>query len=222
MKPLLTRIAVIAVCAVIAVVMLPRSCSHSTDSRVGRIFTPRDSNYAPVNEKKYRPPSTPLEKQKPPVKTPGDVKQSDIREAIRIVGVSPDSTIDTTDVILSRDGHVYVQGGRRSLHVEKFEYLPPILAFGFFRQIGVSIAGLRPPFSISPCIGVSFLQVDGRFQLGTLLLDLDGIGIGAGYRIPFGKDPDSGPFTLGVLYHRPFEKAEHDSPSIRILITYNF
>ncbi len=231
MKSLLTRIAVIAVCAVIVVVMLPRSCSHNStdDSRVAQVFTPNDSNFAPVTTKEYRPASTPFEKQKSPVKLPSDLNESDVKEAIRIIGSprppvtqSPGPVVpDTTVIILSQDGHIYVNGGQRSLTVERFEYLPPILDFGLFRQVGVTVSGLRQllggdftPDLVSPAFAVSFIQVDGRFQFPTLLLDLDGVGIGGGYRI-------SG-FTAGAVYHHPFVGADQDSPALKIFITYNF
>ncbi len=225
MKFILTRIAVIAICAVIVVVMLPRSCSQlgTDDSRITQVFTPKDSSFAPVATKQYRPPSTPFEKQKSPVKLPSDITECQVREAVRIIGTSPDSTIDTTVIIVSRDDHIYASGGRRSLRVEQFEYLPPLLDFGFFRQIGVTVAGLRLPLSVSPCLAVSLLQIacpgtlssgNGRFQLPTLLLDLDGVGIGAGYHFS--------DFSAGIMYHHPFEDVDGNTTSIRLFVTYNF
>lgn len=233
MKSLLTRIAVIAVCAVVVIVMLPRSCSYNgtDDSRVTQTFTPDDSAFAPVVTKQYRPPSTPFEKQKSPVKLPSDLRESDVKEAIRIIGASEGShpergstateSKDTTVVILSHAGHIYANGGTRSLTVERIEYLPPLLDFGLFRQVGVTVSGLRQllggdftPDLVSPAFAVSFIQIDGRFQLPTLLLDLDGVGIGGGYRI-------SG-FTAGAVYHHPFVGADQDSPALKIFVTYNF
>lgn len=231
----LSRIAVIAVAAVIILVMLPRSCSHTGtgDSRIAQIFTPKDSAFAPVVTKQYRLSSNPFRRgasPRAPVRLPSDLKESDVKEAIRIIGTVPDSGVgarcnvppDTTIVILSLDGHVYATGGRRALSVERFEYLPPLFDFGIFKQIGVTVAGPRPPFSVSPCLCVSFIQIDGRYQFPTLLLDLDGIGAGAGYRIPLLLG--EGSFTLGIAYHYPFVGANHDSSAsaFKIFVTYNF
>ncbi len=219
MKPLLTRIAIIAVCAAVFVFVLPRSCtwiggSSAPDSQVSTIFTPKDSAFAAVATKQHRPASTPFEKQKSPVKLPADLKETDVREAVRIIGVSPDSTSDTTVVILAQDGHIYATGGRRSLRVERWQYLPPLLAFGVYSQFGLTIS-LPPAASahLSPCLAVSFLQVDGRFQLGTLLADLDGVGIGAGYR--FDR------FSFGALCATPYALGVVQ-PGIKLFITYNF
>ncbi|MCL5266680.1 MAG: hypothetical protein M1469_01075 [Bacteroidetes bacterium] len=222
MKSILTRIAVIAICAVIVVIMLPRSCSQPTDSRVSELFTPKDSTFAPVVQKKYRPPSTPFERQKSPVKLPSDLRESDIKEAIRIIG-SPRLPVpqspsqpqgDTTVIILSRDNHIYAHGGTRSLKVERWQYLPPLLQFGVYRQIGLAVS-LSPSLRVfpSPCLAVSFLQLDGRFQLPTLAADLDGVGIGAGYRI---KE-----FTVGALCALPYALSTLH-PGIKLFVTYNF
>ncbi|MBE3141459.1 MAG: hypothetical protein IMZ53_12865 [Thermoplasmata archaeon] len=170
---------------------------------VTTITTHSDSNYVSISTTPYTPASTPFENpKKPDVKLPANIPEKYVDRVITIT----DSSGEKTKIIITKKGGTYVnKEGGRIKSVEITQYLPPILSWGIFPQIGVDGNSNK----VSPFIGISFLEIKGRVQLPVFTLDLDGIGIGVDYRL-------FEVFGAGILYHDAF----NTDKSIRLKLQF--
>ena len=174
--------------------------------QVSTVTTSTDPNTAPVVNTNYRPQSIPFVEHpiKPKVKIPTNVKEKDIEKVITIVKTPQDST----QIIFTKDGNVHVnkQGGR-VISVEVTTYLDPIFALGIYPKAGLCGNDKK----ISLMVGVSFLEIYGKLHLPVFTLDLQGVGIGADYKL-------FKPISIGVIYHG----AWNTDKTIRLTLAWNF
>lgn len=177
-----------------------RSCSDTPDKGDGSVFIPQDSSFVPVVKQEYRPRSTPFERSvKAPAPMPKDAPEANVARTVAIVKRIPvdsvgNAVVDTTFIVITKDGNIFVpkqQGIKTDVGV--WEFLPPILEWNLFLSAGVNISK-----SLSPSAAVAPLKIMGKVTLPSLIIDPDGIGIGAGWHE---KD-----FIIGVLAHRRFEE----------------
>ena len=177
------------------------------NQQVSIVTTPRDTSFSQVTHNTYRPPSLPSfveHRDKPPAKLPDNVKPTDVREVISVAK----APADTTRVIITNDGSVYVDrenGKVESVVVTQYE--PPILDFGLFLKAGVDFDDTH----ISPVIEVAPLEILGKIDVPILSLDIDGIGFGMDYQI-------LNPVSVGVMYHIDFRADK----SIRLDVVWDF
>lgn len=164
-----------------------------------------DTNYVPVSTTPYTPPSTPFENpKKPDVKLPANIKEKYVDRVITIT----DSSGEKTKIIITHKDEVYVnKEGGRIKKVEITQYLPPILSWGIFTQAGID----GNTETISPFVGISFLEIKGKVHIPVFTLDLHGIGIGADYKL-------WKIFGVGIMYH----DAWNTDKSIRLKMQFYF
>jgi hypothetical protein len=216
MKDTLKYIAIILACIVGAIVLFRiGSCGDgSTDETTTRI--PSDSAFVPITERTLRPRSTLFEgASKTPARLPKGLSEGDVARIVRVVKRirvdSARSILDTTSVIITKADQVFVpkQPGIET-SVEDIKFVDPILHFGLFPSIGISIAKLGIPSEVSPSIAIAPLEILGKVQLPLIAADLNGVGVGIGWRY---KD-----FVFAVAGHQRFEDAGR---SVRIMIHYS-
>lgn len=135
------------------------------------IVTPEDKNFAPITKTAYRPKSIPFERPiKIPVKFPGGMREADVR---RVVIIIKDHK-DTTSIIETKKGELFVAKGKGDIFVQEFIYKPPILKWGLNLSIGVSGPKLSPVVAISP------LKIYDLVQFPLASIDKEGLGLGVG------------------------------------------
>lgn len=209
---------VLAVVALVIVFRVTGLFKGGTSEDV-TITTPSDSTFLPIHKREFKPPSIPFERRtKPPVRLPKGVRERDVARAIVITKsgrgrTSSDLTAlrDTTRMIELKNGAIFVEGVEGTeTRVEEITYVPPILSWDFFTSAGVSIGRSEERFLFSPMLAVSPLQISGVVQLPLLIADINGVGIGAGYRY------DN--FVFGITSHWQFENKQQ---GIRLFIAYS-
>ena len=179
----------------------------SPQPKVITTTTPIDTaNFHAVDHGTYRPQSVPLIEHpgKPPATLPSNLKPKDIDQVITIVKKPG----DTTQVIIDKKGNVYVpkQNGKvESVNITT--YLPPILSFDWYPSFGIDGNFEK----ISPVVSIGFCEIYGKLQLPVFSLDIQGIGLGANYKL-------FDPISLGIIYHSNW----NTSKEIRVFVGYNF
>jgi hypothetical protein len=217
MKDALKYIAVILTCIVGAIALFRiGSCGDGNGGDVS-VRIPADTGFVPVTERELRPRSTPFEgASNVPVKLPKGLAEGDVARIVRVVKRIPinssRSVLDTTAMIITKADQVFVpkQDGIQT-SVEDTKFVPPIFRFGIFASVGISLVKLGiPNLEVSPSIAIAPLEILGKIQLPLITADLQGVGIGVGYRY---KD-----FVFAVAGHQRFEDAGR---SVRIMIHYS-
>lgn len=183
------------------------------------VTTPSDSAFLPIHKREFKPSSIPFEKRtKPPVRLPKGIKEKDVARAIIITKSGRGRTSgdlgairDTIRLLELKNGSIFVEGIEGiETKVEEITYVPPILSWGLFTSSGISIGRSEEKFLFSPMLAVSPLQISGVVQFPLLIADLNGVGIGAGYR--YDK------FVFGITSHWQFENKQQ---GIRLFIAYS-
>lgn len=161
-------------CLTIAYICLTlRECSPVGDSS-DRVVLPSDSGYLPVIVQGYKPKSTPFEKPVKPIsKLPGNVKESDIKRVITIEGK------ETVQIIETKDGNIHIPRQNDSTKVTMINYRSPIVQFGLFAGVGLNLGSV----AASPSVSISLVNIEGLFFAPVMSADLNGIGIGIGYKV---------------------------------------
>lgn len=189
MKDYLKYIVILIVTAAVLTIFFQIKSWFEPSHERTTLTTPIDPNFTPIEEKKYRPPSTPFERPpKPPVVLPKGVREKDVDRIITVYKKIPvargDSlVVDTTNVVLTKTGEVFVpkQSGKE-VTVQQVGYVAPIFSFGWFSSFGVAVARPGNPISFSPTIAATPLEIVGTVQLPLIMIDLQGIGAGVGVR----------------------------------------
>ena len=168
-----------------------------------------DSTYIAPEQTHLRPTSIPFEpKTKPIVREPQGVPQEQIDHTYRIITKDSSGRKDTTSLVVLKNGQALVDN--KDGQVQQFleqDYLPPIIAFGLNLKVGLD-AEVK---SISPAVGVSFLELYGEIQLPVLMLDLQGIGVGIDCKV-------LKQVSLGLMVHESWQ-AERSS---RLFLVWTF
>jgi hypothetical protein len=217
MKDTLKYIAIIVACIVGAIALVRLGSCGGRDSDEVTTRIPQDSSFAPVTEREMRPRSTPFEKpSNAPARLPKGLTEANVARIVRVVKRIPvdssHSILDTTSVIVTKGDQVFVpkQEGIQTA-VEDTKFAPPIFRFGTFASVGISLVKLGiPNLEVSPSIAIAPLEILGKIQLPLITADLQGVGIGVGYRY---KD-----FVFAIAGHQRFENARR---SVRIMIHYS-
>lgn len=181
------------VLAVVALVIVSRVTGLFKDgvSEDVTVTTPSDSAFLPIHKREFKPASIPFEKRtKPPVRLPKGIKEKDVARAIIITKSERGRTSsrlgaigDTLRLIELKNGAIFVEGVKGAeTKVEEITYAPPILSWGMFTSVGVSISRSEERFVFSPVFAFSPLQISGTVQFPLLTADLNGIGAGVGAR----------------------------------------
>jgi hypothetical protein len=179
------------------------------------VATPIDSGFVPIIKQEFKPRSTPFERaSKPPVKLPQGVKESDVKRVIIVIkDVKTGSNIavpDTSRIIELKSGEIYVPKEEGTeLTVHEITYMPPILRFGLFASVGVSLGGIPAKLTVSPLVAVSPLQICGFVQFPLVMVDLCGIGAGFGFRY--------GNYMAGAFSHWRFDNMQRQ---VKISVQY--
>jgi hypothetical protein len=140
-----------------------------------RVDIPADSGYLPIVRREYSPNPLPFGNSLKPVsKLPKGVKESDINRVITIR-----SSVDTLVIIQTKSGEVFVPRKTDSIEVTVTDYQPPVLRFGLFAGIGLS---LNSELKVSPSVSISPVIISERWYAPIITADLRSVGIGIGYR----------------------------------------
>jgi hypothetical protein len=182
----LKYIALILAASIIALIIyrIERAVSHNDGATT--INVPADSNFTPVENKSYRPPSLPFSPRKLPVKLPRGLKERDVKRVITIdVSGVPKHPPKEINVIETTSGAVFVQRDSSIESVSVTNVEPPILVFGLTFGVGATLgesrSGGRP--ELSPAGIFAPVQWDGWLHAPILVADLDGVGPGAEARL---------------------------------------
>jgi hypothetical protein len=138
------------------------------------------------------------------------VPESDVKSVLIVVKSIPlnDSTthrlIDSTAIITTKDGSIYIDTAQVK-SVEMIAYEEPILRFGSFISLGVSMSLQH----ITLAVAISPLQICGVVQFPFLALDTEGVGAGIAAR--------TREISFGLLYHQPLT----GNRQLKLSITYN-
>lgn len=178
MKDVLKYAAIVTVCATLVIIFISRFCGSAQTEHT--VMVPLDSNFVPVVQETYRPPSTPFENPQSPVgRIPQGTNEKDVSRVIRVVKRGINTLADTTTILEMKTGEIFVpKQDSVQISVVETRYTPPILRWEIFASIGASFpAG---PNIISPAIALSPLLIMGLVQFPLALVDLEAIGVGAG------------------------------------------
>jgi hypothetical protein len=185
------------------------------------VVTPPDSGFVPILKKTYKPASLPavagmtFEKQsKPDVKLPRNVSESNVSRIIVLhpkeqmvlrVDSSTRRSVGSLTLIETKDGGIYIDTAQVK-KVEMIAYEEPILRFGSFISLGVT---LQPNLHLTLAVAFSPLQICGIVQFPLLALDTEGAGAGVAARMR--------EISFGLLYHQPFV----GDRQLKLSFTYN-
>ena len=201
----------IAIAFIIVCILHLSQCNNDKTSSV---FIPQDSSFAHVTIKHYKPASTPFEiHSKPDVKLPKNISELNVE---RIVKITPSlkyllllggDKVGVINMIETKDGSIYIDTAQVK-NIEMICYDEPILRFGSFFFIGITIAN-HPLFYLTPSLAFSPLQVYGIVQLPLLLIDVQGVGGGIACRWKS--------LSFGLLLHL----SSINNHQFKLSLTYN-
>lgn len=181
MKWLKLAIGIVLLIVAIAAILRVNSCVNDWHG-VGRlnVDVPRDSSFMPTDHRHYQPPSLPglstLVGSPPPAKLPKGVRERDVH---RVVSLELRERKKSIGIIEMKDGTVFVAKDSAIQNVTITDYEAPILSFGIFPGIGLSLG----PQRVSPLAKISLIELWGIGRLPMLTADLDGAGIGGEFRL---------------------------------------
>ena len=167
----------IIVALTIAYVCLTLKDCSTVRPQADRVVIPPDSAYLPIMTHDYRPNPLPFSgSSKPDVRLPKGVKESDVSRTIKIVNKA---NANTTLIIETKSGELFVPKQKDSLSIFVTNYLPSVVLFELHAGIGLSL-DLAGKFS--PSASISFLKWYGSLNAPVLIADLHGIGCGIGFK----------------------------------------
>lgn len=142
-----------------------------------RVVIPQDSAFLPIVERDYRPNPLPFNHASKPVsKLPKGTRESDVARTITIVN---HAKANTTLIIETKSGDVFIPKTEDTLSVLVTNYLPAVVSFGLNAGVGLSF-DLSAKFS--PSVSLTFLKWYGIIDAPVLIADLRGIGGGIGFK----------------------------------------
>ena len=197
--------------AIAYVCLTLRNCGEG--GQISAVVIPApDSGHVPILKTTYKPASTPFEgHSKSNVKPPANVPESQISRVIIIHPKelpSNDSSahrlIGSMTIIETKDGRIYIDTTNVK-SVEMIAYEEPILRFGSFISLGVSMSLQH----VTLAGAIAPLQICGVVQFPFIALDTEGIGGGLAAR--------TREISIGLLFHQPFT----GDRQLKISFTYN-
>jgi hypothetical protein len=218
------KLAAAVVLLIVAIVAVSRFNSCMNNWRgIGKTSTdtPKDSSFMPIEHRHYQPPSLPgltnLVGIPPtaPAKLPKGVSEKDVK---RVLTLNVRELSKPINVIEMKDDRVFVEKDSGLVSVGVTDYVPPIVQFGFYPGVGISIGKVGTsaptfPMRFSPLATVAVADWWGLVRVPCIAADLDGIGISASAKIYYD-------FYIGVAMLWKYE--DTSQRVLKATIAYNF
>jgi len=154
-----------------------QSCNVNPVDENG-VSVPADTNYNPVTEQEYTPPSTPLSSKKLPVQLPKGVREKDV-ETVTTITMKPEhgKPSQKFDIIRTKEGETFVRKDSTIESVSVTTIAPPFMDWGIHFGAGIT-AGKSESVKLSPSLCVAPVQWFGWLQAPAGYLDIEGVGPG--------------------------------------------
>jgi hypothetical protein len=184
MKDVLKYAGILLALAIALIVLSEfEGCPKETTYQPNTITVPKDTNFVPIENQTYQPPSVPvLSNKRSGFKLPEGVKETDVKKVISVEVKTDSAETKTIDIIETKDGEIFIRKDSliRSVKVTRFE--PPVFSFGWRIGAGVSV-GYNDRINFSPSGVFAPVEWYGWLHAPIVQADLNGVGVGAQFRL---------------------------------------
>lgn len=167
----------IVVAVTIAYVCATLKDCDTVGTMADRVVIPQDSAFLPIVEHDYRPNPLPFNHTSKPVsRLPKGTRESDVARTITVVN---HTKANTTLIVETRTGDIFVPKTEDRVSVRVTNYLPSVVAFELNAAIGASV---DLSAKVSPSASIAFLKWYGRVDVPVAIADLQGVALGVGFK----------------------------------------
>jgi hypothetical protein len=183
MKDVMKYAAVMIVCGTLIWLVSRVGCCGDNESTAS-VYTPADTNFTPVVERSYRPPSLPLSKRTSGTKLPRGLKEKDVRRVVTLTiqDVEKNSP-KRIEIVETHAGEVYVHHDPSVESVEVTSFEPPVVSFALRFGVGLSAGRVDNRATFAPVAFCAPIEWYGWLHAPIATAELAGVGVGAQARI---------------------------------------